>query len=257
MNNQFAETASRNGDLISGVPPRSHPTSLHHHLSSTPLCSPESALKAAATAARADRFMERFSCVFDKKKYDAIARLQSSEMALGHKLGMGGFANVYEVRAFELENDDGGEAEQEVSSLLDSGDCLDEEERAAERHQRRVRIFLRNHCLRDESKESRYAVKILRKEIMQDSQKYRMGAADLVSSDPTRRYVFPHFSPTFLGFFETVCWKGEKTTLSSEGREKIKSCPWNILSQELSSGPDDSHFLSLGCTKQALKGKLI
>lgn len=172
------------------------------------ICSTESALKAARFAARAAQKMAQRSDVMDRKKEEQVARFAMQEIRLGKRLGRGGFSNVYEVTGVDL--DKGGDtaylgAEMEAASTSDrarSGMSPDEIDSNV-RYQSDARDFVHMHCVRtrgdsqaDLSKHSerslsqvddsmhngdaRYAVKFLRRDVMHEPRRYRIGAADLV-----------------------------------------------------------------------------
>mmetsp|Transcript_24350 Transcript_24350/g.53807 ORF Transcript_24350/g.53807 Transcript_24350/m.53807 type:complete len:590 (+) Transcript_24350:103-1872(+) len=172
------------------------------------ICSTESALKAARFAARAAQKMAQHSDVMDRKKEEQVARLAMREIRLGKRLGRGGFSDVYEVLGVDLDKDSEKAylgAEMEAASTSDrarfgmSPDEID----SNIKYQSDARDFIRMHFLRtrgdsqgDLSKHSerslsqaddsmhtgdaRYAVKFLRKEVMREPRRYRIGAADLV-----------------------------------------------------------------------------
>lgn len=130
------------------------------------LCSPEAALKAARAAAKASRRMELHSRIIDPEKEKAQAKFYPSEVELGAQLGRGGFSNVFEVERFIPTED--GLSERHTQNTEDGGAL-----------QRAARVFLTEHARREDTDEARYAVKFLRKEVMSDGRRYRIGAADL------------------------------------------------------------------------------
>ena len=135
------------------------------------------------------------------------------EIRLGKRLGRGGFSNVYEVTGIDIHDHNGSDppitylgAEMEAASSSDrarSG-MTPEEVEANIKYQSEARDFIRLHCIRPSGGsqrqvdgyssvgsvasivdsvyhgDSRYAVKFLRREVMHEPRRYRIGAADLV-----------------------------------------------------------------------------
>eukprot|EP00978_Attheya_sp_CCMP212_P028467 scaffold98343_cov54-Attheya_sp.AAC.1 len=96
------------------------------------------------------------SVVIDKSKESSLAHFALSEIHKGKKLGSGQFGNVFQVDGVEISEDDEIDIEQ-----------MDERE------------FVVKFCHRETSGEARYAIKILRKEIVEDPQMFIRGLIDL------------------------------------------------------------------------------
>jgi hypothetical protein len=176
------------------------------------ICSTSAALKAARFAARAAQKMAQNSEVMDRKKEEQVPRFAMNEIRLGKRLGKGGFSNVYEVTGIDICDHNGSDppvtylgAEMEAASTSDrarSG-LTPEEIKSNMKYQSDARDFIRLHCIRPASGsqrvdgyssvgsvasivdsvyygDSRYAVKFLRREVMHEPRRYRIGAADLV-----------------------------------------------------------------------------
>eukprot|EP00550_Attheya_septentrionalis_P004324 CAMPEP_0198279840 /NCGR_PEP_ID=MMETSP1449-20131203/58_1 /TAXON_ID=420275 /ORGANISM="Attheya septentrionalis, Strain CCMP2084" /LENGTH=232 /DNA_ID=CAMNT_0043975065 /DNA_START=112 /DNA_END=807 /DNA_ORIENTATION=+ len=96
------------------------------------------------------------SVVIDKSKESSLAHFALSEIHKGKKLGSGQFGNVFQVDAVVISE----EAEIDIEQM-------DERE------------FVVKFCHRETTGEARYAIKILRKEIVEDPQMFIRGLIDL------------------------------------------------------------------------------
>jgi len=83
------------------------------------------------------------------------------ELELGKLLGTGGFSNVFELRAIDITSEYKTENDGVVQNKTEG------------------RVFMSSHCLRADSGDARYAVKLLRDEVVDDFRMYKVGAADL------------------------------------------------------------------------------
>ena len=177
------------------------------------ICTTSSALKAARFAARAAQKMSQNSEVMDRKKEEQVPRFAMHEIRLGKRLGRGGFSNVYEVTAIDSHDHNGSDppvtylgAEMEAASTSDRAQSAMtyREIESNMKYQSDARDFIRLHCIRPAGGsqgrvdgyssvgsvasivdavyhgDSRYAVKFLRREVMHEPRRYRIGAADLV-----------------------------------------------------------------------------
>lgn len=121
--------------------------------------------KAWKSASRAAKHMSKHSKIVNPKLEKQIPRFEESEILVGKQLGAGGFNCVYELKGVKLlENPQQSEHHSKISSDLQ-----------AER-----RMHVANHCYRDASASSRYAIKFLSRESLMDPERFCTGAADLV-----------------------------------------------------------------------------
>lgn len=121
--------------------------------------------KAWKSASRAAKHMSKHSRIVDPKLEKLIPRFEEHEVTVGKMLGSGGFNNVYELQGVRLVQDPlMSEHASKISSRLQT--------------ERRMNVA--NHCCRDASESSRYAIKFLSKETLQDPDRFCTGAADLV-----------------------------------------------------------------------------
>ena len=197
---------SKGANGSTGKSPRT--LTLTHKPEDYGICSTESALKAARFAARAAQKMAQNCDVMDRKKEEQVARFAMQEIHLGKRLGWGGFSNVYEVTSIDIDSGDatiflGAEMEAGSTSDRAKAGMSQEEMESNIKYQSDARDFIRMHCIRTRGDsqpnlnkdsertisqvgdsmhdgDARYAVKFLRREVMQEPRRYRIGAADLV-----------------------------------------------------------------------------
>jgi serine/threonine protein kinase len=96
------------------------------------------------------------SVVIDKSKESILAHFALSEIHKGKKLGSGQFGNVFQVDGVDISDEAEIDTEQ-----------MDERE------------FIAKFCHRDASEEARYAIKILKAEVVEDPQMFVRGLIDL------------------------------------------------------------------------------
>ena len=94
-----------------------------------------------------------------------IPRFERAEVILGDMLGSGGFNDVYEVKRIDL-----------VPDLTRAPNA----KKIASPLQQEHRAFVSKNCFRESSQNSRYAVKFLSVETIEDPNRFCTGAADLV-----------------------------------------------------------------------------
>jgi len=122
--------------------------------------------KAWTTASRVARMMSKESRIVNPSMEKGIARFRKEEIEVGKLLGNGGFSKVYEVKALNLMKNGTGDYQQKIRSPL----------------QKEIRAHVAEHVWREQSSETRYACKFLSKSIMDNENRFRTGAADLVAS---------------------------------------------------------------------------
>jgi serine/threonine protein kinase len=121
--------------------------------------------KAWKSASRAAKHMSKHSRIVNPRLEKHIPRFDEHEIVVGKLLGSGGFNNVYELDAIDLIDDPHrSEHARKISSGL----------------QQEHRSHVAKHCYREASESSRYAIKFLSKETIQDPDRFCTGAADLV-----------------------------------------------------------------------------
>mmetsp|Transcript_14430 Transcript_14430/g.15869 ORF Transcript_14430/g.15869 Transcript_14430/m.15869 type:complete len:474 (-) Transcript_14430:186-1607(-) len=120
--------------------------------------------KAWTTASRVARMMSKESRIVNPSMEKGIARFRKEEIEVGKLLGNGGFSKVYEVKALNLMKNGTGDYQQKIRSPL----------------QKEIRAHVAEHVWREQSSETRYACKFLSKSIMDNENRFRTGAADLV-----------------------------------------------------------------------------
>jgi len=110
----------------------------------------------------ASTIVERVSLrtnIFDKEKEDTFPRFEISELVLGHSLGKGQFGIVHEITSFNLDP-----ATSESTTPKTPSEEV------------QTRRYMSKQCIRDG--DSRYAIKVLRKEVKTDDVGYRNGLID-------------------------------------------------------------------------------
>ncbi|KAI2502447.1 protein kinase [Fragilaria crotonensis] len=121
--------------------------------------------KAWKSASRAAKHMSKHSRIVNPRLEKQIPRFEEHEVVVGKLLGSGGFNNVYELQGIKLVKDPlTSEHARKISSDLQT--------------ERRRNVA--NHCYREASESSRFAIKFLSKESLQDPDRFCTGAADLV-----------------------------------------------------------------------------
>mmetsp|Transcript_14075 Transcript_14075/g.19767 ORF Transcript_14075/g.19767 Transcript_14075/m.19767 type:complete len:482 (-) Transcript_14075:312-1757(-) len=123
--------------------------------------------KAWTTASRVARQMSKESRIVNPNMEKCVPRFRMEEIQLGKLLGNGGFSKVCEVQAIHLMEENTGDYQQKVRSPL----------------QKENRLHVANNvrrCEKEEQGEPRYACKFLSKDIMDNMNRFRTGAADLV-----------------------------------------------------------------------------
>lgn len=101
--------------------------------------------------------------MFAKERLSLFPKLDYDELELGSVLGRGQFGVVSEIKSVRL-----------ARRASDS----DEVEKA-ENEENQDRAFIANHCTRNESKEARYAVKLLNQEHLSDASDFFTGVRDM------------------------------------------------------------------------------
>jgi serine/threonine protein kinase len=121
--------------------------------------------KAWKSASRAAKHMSKHSRIVNPRLEKQIPRFDEHEIVVGKLLGSGGFNSVYELDAINLIDDP---VRSEFASKISSS--LQQEHRS----------HASKHCYLEASDSSRYAIKFLSKETIQDPDRFCTGAADLV-----------------------------------------------------------------------------
>lgn len=125
----------------------------------------EVARRAWKSASKAAKYMSKHSQIVNPSLEKCIPRFDRNEIDLGEKLGSGGFNHVYEVTRINLLKDPKHSPHaKKISSQL----------------QTEYREFVSEHVYREASQSSRYAVKFLSHQTIEDSERFCTGAADLV-----------------------------------------------------------------------------
>jgi len=122
-------------------------------------------LKAWKSASRAARSMTKHSKIVNPVMEKQIPRLLCEEVVVGELLGSGGFNNVFALEAVNL-----------VKLPLTS----EHAHKICSETQQLHRKFLSQNTNRGSSGERRYAIKLLSQETIDDPERFRTGAADLV-----------------------------------------------------------------------------
>jgi len=122
-------------------------------------------LKAWKSASRAARSMTKHSKIVNPVMEKQIPRLLCEEVVVGELLGSGGFNNVFALEAVNL-----------VKLPLTS----EHARKICSETQQLHRNFLSQNAHRGSSGERRYAIKLLSQETIDDPERFRTGAADLV-----------------------------------------------------------------------------
>ena len=121
--------------------------------------------RAWKSASRAAKHMSKHSKIVNPRLEKQIPRFDEHEIVVGKLLGSGGFNNVYELDYIDLiKNPFNSEHARKISSNL----------------QTEMRSHVAEHCYREASDSSRYAIKFLSKETIEDHDRFCTGAADLV-----------------------------------------------------------------------------
>jgi len=121
--------------------------------------------KAWKSASRAARSMTKYSKIVNPVMEKQIPRLLCEEVVVGELLGSGGFNNVFALEAVNL-----------VKLPLTS----EHAHKICSETQQLHRNFLSQNTNRGSSGERRYAIKLLSQETIDDPERFRTGAADLV-----------------------------------------------------------------------------
>lgn len=100
------------------------------------------------------------SSTTDPTLSNKLAQFEIDELEKGKWLGSGGFSDVYEINAFD----------QHIRTQRCLRDCS-----------KPARDFMTRHATREASGESRYAVKFLKPELVDDSYMFRVAATDLAT----------------------------------------------------------------------------
>jgi len=122
-------------------------------------------LKAWKSASRAARSMTKHSKIVNPVMEKQIPRLLCEEVVVGELLGSGGFNDVFALEAVNL-----------VKLPLTS----EHAHKICSETQQLHRKFLSQNTNRGSSGERRYAIKLLSQETIDDPERFRTGAADLV-----------------------------------------------------------------------------
>lgn len=122
-------------------------------------------LKAWKSASRAARSMTKHSKIVNPVMEKQIPRLLCEEVVVGELLGSGGFNDVFALEAVNL-----------VKLPLTS----EHARKICSETQQLHRNFLSQNAHRGSSGERRYAIKLLSQETIDDPERFRTGAADLV-----------------------------------------------------------------------------
>lgn len=121
--------------------------------------------RAWKSASRAAKHMSKHSRIVNPKLEKQIPRFDEREVVIGKLLGSGGFNNVYELDHIQLvSNPLTSPHARKISSSLQT----EQREHAAK------------HCYRESSQSSRYAIKFLSPDTINDPDRFCTGAADLV-----------------------------------------------------------------------------
>jgi serine/threonine protein kinase len=121
--------------------------------------------KAWKSASRAAKHMSKHSRIVNPSAEKRIPRFDEQEIVVGKMLGSGGFNNVYELEEIQLmENPLLSQHSRKMISDLQTS----------------LRSNVAERCYHEASGSSRYAIKFLSKETLQDPDRFYTGAADLV-----------------------------------------------------------------------------
>jgi serine/threonine protein kinase len=112
------------------------------------------------------------SKILKKEKEEELPHFDLPEIEKGKRLGAGAFGIVWEIKNVAM-----APAAAPKESLPGDDDDDDENDLAFLSHE--ARRFISNTCLREDTKASRYAVKILRPELTDDPALFEKGCIDL------------------------------------------------------------------------------
>lgn len=132
-------------------------------------------------------YVERFENSHIPDESSTYPRFTDGELKLGPILGKGGFGVVYEIKAIELMHDSfkslrSAKSNSQRKSMVREADEDDDED--VDKEELLNRHFIRTHCLRHNPKnrgDARYAMKVLRPEVQQDSERRILGMVDMAT----------------------------------------------------------------------------